>query len=141
MPVSVAQLDARPTGDHEVAGSTSRRVGNILSLRLIMKYFYVILSLPQAQEAQLSVSGDRMCTILDMIPMGHGPSFQNHFLNLDFGVNFRCFTISISVVTVKPQHKLKQRIMLEALVSRRQEFIYVVHVHKSLATKFKCIGI
>ena len=28
---SVAQLDARPTGDQEVAGSKSRRVGNILS--------------------------------------------------------------------------------------------------------------
>ena len=35
---SVAQLDARPTGDQEIVGSTPT-VGNILSLRLIMKYF------------------------------------------------------------------------------------------------------
>ena len=39
MPASVAQLDARPTGDQEVAGSTPAEVGNILSWRLIMKYF------------------------------------------------------------------------------------------------------
>ena len=35
---SVAQLDARPTGDQEVAGLTPAEVGNILSWRLIMKY-------------------------------------------------------------------------------------------------------
>ena len=39
MPASVAQLDARPTGDQEAAGSTPAEVGNILSWRLIMKYF------------------------------------------------------------------------------------------------------
>ena len=39
LPASVAQLDARPTEDQEVAGSTSAEVGNILSWRLIMKYF------------------------------------------------------------------------------------------------------
>ena len=38
-PTSVAQLDARPTGDQEVAGSTPAKVGNILLWRLIMKYF------------------------------------------------------------------------------------------------------
>ena len=38
MAASMAQLDARPTGE-EVAGSTPRRVDNILSWRLIMKYF------------------------------------------------------------------------------------------------------
>ena len=38
-PASVAQLDACPTGDQEVAGSTPAEVGNILSWRLIMKYF------------------------------------------------------------------------------------------------------
>ena len=36
---SVAQLDVRLTGDQEVAGSTPAEVGNILSWRLIMKYF------------------------------------------------------------------------------------------------------
>ena len=35
----VAQLDVRPTGDQEVAGSTPAQVGNIFSWRLIMKYF------------------------------------------------------------------------------------------------------
>ena len=65
----------RPTGDQEVAGSTPAEVGNILSWRLIMKYFLrsetdheifstVILSLQLIQEGQLSVSGKRMCTIL-----------------------------------------------------------------------------
>ena len=54
----------RPTGDQEVAGSTPTVVGNILSWRLIMKYFLRILSLPLIQEGQLSVSGKRMCTIL-----------------------------------------------------------------------------
>ena len=39
MPASVVKLDARPTGDQEVAGSTPAEVGNILSWRLIMKYF------------------------------------------------------------------------------------------------------
>ena len=38
-PASVAQLDARPTGDQEVADSIPAEVGNILSRRLIMKYF------------------------------------------------------------------------------------------------------
>ena len=41
-----AKLDARPTGDQEVAGSTPTKVGNIFSWRLIMKYSLVILSLP-----------------------------------------------------------------------------------------------
>ena len=64
-PASVAQLDASPTGDQEVAGSTPAEVGNILSWRLIMKIFStVILSLPLIQEGQLSVSCERMCTIL-----------------------------------------------------------------------------
>ena len=36
---SVAQLDARPTGHQEVAGSTPAEVGSILSWKLIMKYF------------------------------------------------------------------------------------------------------
>ena len=45
MPASVAQLDAHPTGDQEVAGANlsppppPNEVGNILSWRLIMKYF------------------------------------------------------------------------------------------------------
>ena len=53
----------RPTGDQEVAGSTPVEVGNILSWRLIMKYFLRSFS-PLIQEGQLSVSGERMCTIL-----------------------------------------------------------------------------
>ena len=39
MPASVAHLDARPTGDQKVMGSTPHGVGSFLSWRLIMKYF------------------------------------------------------------------------------------------------------
>ena len=63
MPASVAQLDG-PTSDQEIAGSTPAEVGNILSWRLIEIFSTVILSLPLIQEGQLSVSGERMCTIL-----------------------------------------------------------------------------
>ena len=53
-----------PTGDQEVAGSTPAEVGNILSWSDHEIFFMVILSLPLIQEGQLSVSGERMCTIL-----------------------------------------------------------------------------
>ena len=50
-------------------GFDASRVGNVLLWRLIMKYDHeifstVILSLPLIQEGQLSVSGEKMCTIL-----------------------------------------------------------------------------
>ena len=49
--------------DQEVAGSIPIVFGNILSGKLITKYFStVILSLPLIQEGQLSISGERMCT-------------------------------------------------------------------------------
>ena len=55
----------RPTGDQEVAGSTLAEVGNILSVEIDHEIFStVILSLLLIQEGQLSVSGERMCTIL-----------------------------------------------------------------------------
>ena len=57
MPGSVAQLDAHPTADQEVTGSTPAG-------RLSMNYFLAILSLPQIQVGQLSFSGERMCKIL-----------------------------------------------------------------------------
>ena len=54
----------RPTGDQEVAGSTPAEVGNILFVEIDHEIFStVILSLPLIQEGQLSVSGERMCTI------------------------------------------------------------------------------
>ena len=43
-PASVAQLDAHPTGDQEVARSTPAEIGDILSWRLIMKYFLLSFS-------------------------------------------------------------------------------------------------
>ena len=64
MPTSVAQLDACPTGDQEVEGSTPTGLATFFCGDLIMKYFPVILSLPLIQEVQLSVSGERMFTIL-----------------------------------------------------------------------------
>ena len=61
----MAQFNARPAGDQEVAGLTPCRVGNILSWTFDHEIFsVVILSLPLIQEGQLSVSGERMCTIL-----------------------------------------------------------------------------
>ena len=64
MPASVAQLDARPTGDQEVAGSPPP--GRQHSFIEIDHEIFpmVILSLPLIQEGQLSISGKRMCTIL-----------------------------------------------------------------------------
>ena len=62
----MAQLDARPTGDQEVAESTPAEIGNIHSFVEIEHEIFstVILSSPLIQEGQLSVSGERMCTIL-----------------------------------------------------------------------------
>ena len=55
----------RPTGDQEVTGSTPAEVGNILFMEIDHELFStVILSLPLIQEGQLSVSGERMRTIL-----------------------------------------------------------------------------
>ena len=64
LPASVAQLDARPTGDQEVAGSTplGRQHSFVENDHEI--FSTVILSLPLIQEGQLSVTGERMCTIL-----------------------------------------------------------------------------
>ena len=55
----------RPTGDQEVAGSTPAEVGNIFFVEIDHEIFStVILFLPLIQEWQLSVSGERMYTIL-----------------------------------------------------------------------------
>ena len=55
----------RPTGDQEVAGSTPRRGPQHFFVEIDHEIFStVILSLPLIQEGQLSVSGERMCTIL-----------------------------------------------------------------------------
>ena len=55
----------RPTGDQEVAGSTPRRGRQHSSVEIDHEIFsIVIFSLPLIQEGQLSVSGERMCTIL-----------------------------------------------------------------------------
>ena len=64
LPAPVAQLDARPTGDQVVAGSTP--AGQQHSFVEIDHEIFstFILSLPLIQEGQLSVSGERMCTML-----------------------------------------------------------------------------
>ena len=55
----------RPTGDQEVAGSIPRRGRQHSFVEIDHEIFStVILSLPLIQEGQLSVSGERMCTIL-----------------------------------------------------------------------------
>ena len=60
----MTQLDARPTGEQEVAGSTPSGRQNCF-VRIGHEMFStVILSLSLFQERQLSVSGERRCTIL-----------------------------------------------------------------------------
>ena len=55
----------RPTGDQEVSGSTPLRGRQHSFVEIDREIFFtVILSLPLIQEGQLSVSGERMCTIL-----------------------------------------------------------------------------
>ena len=63
-PTSVAQLDARPAGDQR--SRVTPRQGRQHSFVMIDQEITstVILSLPLIQEGQLSVSGERMCTIL-----------------------------------------------------------------------------
>ena len=62
MPAWVARLDARLTGDQEVEGSTpAGRQHSFLDHEI---FSTVILSLLLIQEGQLSVSDERMCTIL-----------------------------------------------------------------------------
>ena len=53
-PSSLAQLDACPTGDQEIADSIPVGVGNILSWRLITKYF--LRFLPSADSRRVIVS-------------------------------------------------------------------------------------
>ena len=52
----MARLDARLTGNQEVAGLTPTGSATLFSV--------VILSLPLIQEGQLSLSCERICTIL-----------------------------------------------------------------------------
>ena len=65
MPASVAQLDARLTGDQEVVGSIPCRGPQHSFVEIDHEIIStVILSLPLIQEGQLSVSGERMYTVL-----------------------------------------------------------------------------
>ena len=62
LPVLVAQSDAHSTGDQEVDGFDTHRVRQHSFAEIDQEIFCtVILSLPQIQEGQLSVSGERMC--------------------------------------------------------------------------------
>ena len=64
-PASVAKLDTHPTGDQEVAGSTPYQGWQYSFMEIDHEILStVILSLLLIQEGQLSVSGERMCTIL-----------------------------------------------------------------------------
>ena len=55
----------RPTRDQEVTSSTHAEVGNILFVEIDREISStLILSLSLIQEGQLSVSGERMCTVL-----------------------------------------------------------------------------
>ena len=60
----VTKLDVCPTDDQEVVGSTPTG-WQLSSMEIDHEIFSrVILSLPLIQEEQLSVSDERMCTIL-----------------------------------------------------------------------------
>ena len=60
----MSQLDARPTSDQEVAGSTPPD-GQYSFVDIDHEIFStVIISHPLIQEGQLSISVERMCTIL-----------------------------------------------------------------------------
>ena len=62
----MAQLDARRTGDQEVAGSVPAGSRQHSVMEIDHEIFYmVILSLLLIQEGQLSVSGQKMCTSLE----------------------------------------------------------------------------
>ena len=63
-PVLADKLCVRPTSDQEVAGSNPEGPGKILMEIDHEIFSTVILSLPLIQEGQLSVPGERMCTIL-----------------------------------------------------------------------------
>ena len=55
----------RLTGDQEVAGLTPAEFGSIFFVEIDHEIFSTVIhSLPLIQEGQLSVSGERMCTIL-----------------------------------------------------------------------------
>ena len=62
-PESVAQLDARLTGDQEVAGSTAAGLATFFVEFDHEIFSTVIFSLPRIQEGQFSVSGERMYAI------------------------------------------------------------------------------
>ena len=71
----MAQLDACPTGDQEVAGSIPAEVGSILSGRLIMKYFLRSFS-PSADSRWAVVSFWRKNVHNTGLPLG-GLSLPN----------------------------------------------------------------
>ena len=60
----MAQLDERPTGVQEVAGSTPARSATFFRRFDLEIFSTVILSVPLRQKGQLSVCGERMCTLL-----------------------------------------------------------------------------
>ena len=60
----MAQLDARPTGDQEVAGSTPPGLQHSFVENDHEIFSIGILSFPLIQEGHLSISGERMWTIL-----------------------------------------------------------------------------
>ena len=59
----MAHLDALPNSDQEVAGSNPAGRQHSF-VEIAYEIFSIILSLPLIQKGQLSVSGERFCTIL-----------------------------------------------------------------------------
>ena len=60
---SVAQSDARPTGDQEVMGLIPANIQQLSFVEIGHEIFsVVVLSVPLIQEGQLLFYGERMCT-------------------------------------------------------------------------------
>ena len=60
----MAQFDVRPTDDKEVSGSTPPGLQQYFAKIDHEIVSTAVISLPLIQEGELSVSGQRMCTIL-----------------------------------------------------------------------------
>ena len=109
------QLDAWLTGDKEVLGSNPARSGNILSWRLIMKYFLWSLTLSSAvSRRQLPVSGERMGTITTVLLTSLGKTFFAWRFILNENILFwmtifyqKPFVISVCVLFSNIHPKIK----------------------------------
>ena len=109
----MTNLNARPTGDQEVAGSTTARSATFFSRRLIMKLSTAILSLPLIQEGQLSVFSERICTILE-----------------DLACPVKVWSSKLTALDITPLSRLGRKISIQTNKKQRYvqlTFYYILH--------------